>query len=184
MHLRALALMLPLVTWGPRAPLSQNGPKTHVIQQQDAYSGLREWHLRVGTHHCTTAPATNEWGAHLDFSAFEEPDQTITYAVAPELDMRTAFKPHGRAVLETLADGKPAQFPQSSDVVIQHFRTRLGRSVSEVIPFALQRYDLEVMSHVSTLQFRLDTRNGQVERCAKASDLRDLAALLQATAKT
>lgn len=176
MRVRPFLLLAPLLL----ASTGFGSPKSHVVEVQDQYSGLREWHLRVSTHHCPGLPSTGEWGAHLDFSAFEEPGRTISFAVAPELDMHHEFKPHGRALLQTLADGVPAQFPQSSDVFVKRSRTRAGKSVSEVIPFALAQKDVTLFSHTQALQFRLDTRDGEVERCAYAKDLRDLGDLLEA----
>jgi hypothetical protein len=156
----------------------------NIHENVDPYTGLRTLFLEVGSRTCPgdPSPGLHDPEVHLLFTAMENPDHTVSYLLAPELD-RANYSLGLRAsgTMDTLIDGVPGGFTTTSGSTTTNYAG--NRSYRhETIPFNLGPDDLVRLSKADWFQFRINGPRQDVQRCTDAKHLRDVAEFLDAAA--
>lgn len=171
--MKPLAILVSLLTLA--APACAESKNIH--ENTDPYTGLRTLFLEVSTRTCPGDPSRgpHDPDVHLLFTAMEDPDHTVSYFLAPELDdAGYTLNLRTRGTMDTLIDGTagtlvtPAGSSTTNRFDINH------TYLHETIPFTLTRADLNRLSTAETFQFRINGQRYAVQRCTDAKHLRDL----------
>jgi len=171
--MKRLAILVCLLTLAaPARPESKN-----IHETTDPYTGLRTLFLEVSTRTCPGDPprGLHDPDVHLLFTAMENPDHTVAYFLAPELDdAGYTLNLRSRGTMDTLIDGSvgtlitPAGSTTTNRYELNH------TYLHETIPFSLSRADLNRLSTAETFQFRINGQRYAVQRCTDAKHLREL----------
>jgi hypothetical protein len=175
MRLLAISLAGLLLITAPIA--SQQSKNLH--ENTDVYSGLWTVMLETSVHTCPgdPSPGPRDPELHLLFIASENPNNTVSYYLTPELD-RGALSLRPKGTMDALLDGQVFNLTTYTGSIFVAQRWLDHSTPHEGIPFLVAEADLERLSKAQTFQFRVNGPRQGVQRCADAKRLRDLAEFL------
>jgi hypothetical protein len=183
-HLRMKQLAILVSLLCAVVPVCAQSKNIH--ENVDPYTGLRTLFLEVSTRTCPGDPSrgTHDPDVHLLFTAMEDPDHTVSYFLAPELDdAGYTLNLRTRGTMDTLIDGTvgtlttPAGSTTTNRYDVNH------TYLHETIPFTLSPADLTRLSTAQWFQFRINGNRYAVQRCTDAKHLRDLAEFASAASE-
>ena len=166
-------------------PSTARAQSKNIHENIDPYTGLRTLFLEVGTRTCPgdPSPDLHDPDVHLLISATQNQDHTVSYFISPELDHAGyTLSLHTKDTMDTLIDGVPGSFLTPAGSTTTNLYTYNKSYLHETIPFSVSEADLARLSTAEWFQFRINGSRYDVQRCADAKRLRDVAEFVRAAA--
>ena len=137
----------------------------------------------MGTRTCPgdRSPGLHDPDVHLLITAAENPDHSVAYFITPELDHAGyTLNLRKKDTMDTLIDGVPGSFITPAGSTTTNLYSGNHTYLHETIPFSVSEADLAKLSTAEWFQFRINGSRQDVQRCADAKRLRDVAEFVNA----